>query len=197
MSDPRRSARSASDMRVMLRPSRNTSPAVGASRPATSESNVDLPLPDGPATATNCPFEISRSIPRRIVSCSAPDTTVFETCSRRITQLSYAISHPGGKSGRQPIEGRGDQVIVRRIHGAQVENEPIALNAGNDRNRLRTEKLLQIIRAERGVRDGSEAGGKCGPGCAPAADCRDTINGRGREVLRAKRIAQRSRARSN
>src|SRR2546423_2004168 len=66
-------------MRVISSPSMRISPEVGASRPATRPSSVDLPLPDGPTTATNWPSGIVRSSSRKIVRRSAPDCTVFET----------------------------------------------------------------------------------------------------------------------
>ncbi len=40
---------------VMSTPSMRISPVLGASRPASSPSSVDLPLPDGPTMATNAP----------------------------------------------------------------------------------------------------------------------------------------------
>ena len=36
-------------------PSMAIDPDVGASSPASRPSSVDLPLPDGPTMATNCP----------------------------------------------------------------------------------------------------------------------------------------------
>ncbi len=38
-----------------MTPATSMRPAVGWSSPAISPSRVDLPLPDGPAMATNCP----------------------------------------------------------------------------------------------------------------------------------------------
>ena len=43
----------------MSTPSISTEPEVGASRPAMSPSSVDLPLPDGPTIAMNCPRGMS------------------------------------------------------------------------------------------------------------------------------------------
>ena len=40
-----------------------TRPAAGGSRPAITESRVDLPEPDGPSRATDSPAEMSRSTP--------------------------------------------------------------------------------------------------------------------------------------
>ena len=49
-------------------PSISTSPEVGRSRPAIRASRVDLPLPEGPRTATNSPGSIARSTRSRMVS---------------------------------------------------------------------------------------------------------------------------------
>ena len=49
-------------------------PAVGVSRQPIMFMNVDLPLPDGPITATNSPCRISRSTPRTACTVSAPRT---------------------------------------------------------------------------------------------------------------------------
>jgi hypothetical protein len=53
--------------------------SVGASSPATSDSSVDLPLPDGPVTAMNCPAGTNRSTASRMVSFSVPLATVLVT----------------------------------------------------------------------------------------------------------------------
>ena len=54
-----RSFASPSSLRlVMSMPSTRICPVDGASRPASSPSSVDLPLPDGPTTATNSPDAI-------------------------------------------------------------------------------------------------------------------------------------------
>src|SRR5437588_6397241 len=78
-------------MRVISSPSMRISPDVGASSPATRPSSVDLPLPEGPTTATNCPSGIVRSSSRRIVRRSAPDCTVFETLYNSIMKLSLPV----------------------------------------------------------------------------------------------------------
>ena len=44
----------------MRSPATMTVPPVGRSRPATRLSRVDLPLPDGPITATDSPAASSR-----------------------------------------------------------------------------------------------------------------------------------------
>lgn len=44
-----------------------------------SPSSVDLPLPEGPTTATNCPSGMHRSSECSMVKLSVPDGTVFET----------------------------------------------------------------------------------------------------------------------
>src|SRR5437588_585898 len=78
-------------MRVISSPSMRISPDVGASRPATRPSSVDLPLPEGPTTATNCPSGIVRSSSRRMVRRSAPDCTVFETLYNSIMKTLLAF----------------------------------------------------------------------------------------------------------
>src|SRR5436305_9542562 len=78
-------------MRVISSPSMRISPDVGASSPATRPSRVDLPLPEGPTTATNCPSGIVRSSSRKIVNFSAPDCTVFETLYNSIMKLSLPV----------------------------------------------------------------------------------------------------------
>jgi hypothetical protein len=62
---PRQTASSSSLSSPRLRPSTVTVPAVGRSIPVIRFRIVDLPLPDGPTTATISPAAISRSIPRR------------------------------------------------------------------------------------------------------------------------------------
>src|SRR5256714_14279131 len=78
-------------MRVISSPSMRISPDVGASSPATRPSRVDLPLPEGPTTATNCPSGIVRSSSRRMVRRSAPDCTVFETLYNSIMKTLLAF----------------------------------------------------------------------------------------------------------
>jgi hypothetical protein len=63
----------------MSTPSINTDPAVGASRPAINPSSVDLPLPDGPTIATNCPRGIDVVSGWRMTSGSLPLVTVLDT----------------------------------------------------------------------------------------------------------------------
>jgi hypothetical protein len=92
-SAPRRSARSSSFMRVMSLPSRRISPDVGASSPAMSDRSVDLPLPEEPTTATNCPRGTVRSSGYRIVSCSRPLVTVRETLVSRIMAVGMSQDH--------------------------------------------------------------------------------------------------------
>lgn len=85
---PRRSARSSSFMRVISLPPRRIPPEEGASNRAMSARSVDLPLPDGPVTATNCPRRTSRSRGCRMVSCSLPLVTVRETFVSRIIAVA-------------------------------------------------------------------------------------------------------------
>src|SRR5438093_10458256 len=59
-------------------------PPLGVSRPAMSPSSVDLPLPEGPVTATTSPAATSRLTPSRIVTGRPP-------LSRRITRSRTRI----------------------------------------------------------------------------------------------------------
>ena len=65
---PRRRAKASSPRAVMSAPSRRTRPVVGVSRPAMRPSSVDLPLPDGPVTATARPRSMRSDVGWRIVS---------------------------------------------------------------------------------------------------------------------------------
>src|SRR6516165_3944730 len=58
-------------------PARETSPSVGVSSPATMLSNVDLPHPDGPITATNSPGVIVKSTPRSARTGAPSDSNVL------------------------------------------------------------------------------------------------------------------------
>src|SRR5215470_8432960 len=68
----RKRASSASPRRVTSTPSTVIEPPLGVSSPASRPSSVDLPLPDGPVTATTSPAAISRLTPSRIVSDRPP-----------------------------------------------------------------------------------------------------------------------------
>src|SRR4029453_15798675 len=59
-------------------------PAVGVSRPPISPRSVDLPLPEGPVTATTSPAATSRLTPARIVTGRPP-------LDRRITRSRTRI----------------------------------------------------------------------------------------------------------
>ena len=54
------------------RPPTRTLPALATSRPATRVSVVDLPQPDGPTTAQNCPGSTVRFTSRRAVNGAPP-----------------------------------------------------------------------------------------------------------------------------
>src|SRR5690349_14315138 len=59
-------------------------PPLGVSSPARRPSSVDLPLPEGPVTATTSPAATSRLTPSRIVTARPP-------LSRRITRSRTRI----------------------------------------------------------------------------------------------------------
>src|SRR6185436_18185583 len=80
----RKRASSVSPRRVTSTPSTAIEPPLGVSRPAMRPSSVDLPLPDGPVTATTSPAATSRLTPSRIVTGPPP-------LSRRITRSRTAI----------------------------------------------------------------------------------------------------------
>src|SRR6185503_19675828 len=75
----RRTARRSSERSWIAVPSTSTSPLVGRSSPAISARSVDLPLPEGPRTATISPRSIVRSTRSRIVSILAPDGSFLVT----------------------------------------------------------------------------------------------------------------------
>src|SRR5207249_10960149 len=58
--------------RVTSTPATTIVPDVGASSPATSPSSVDLPLPEGPATATASPASTSSETPSSTLSVRPP-----------------------------------------------------------------------------------------------------------------------------
>jgi len=64
---------SRSDIAVISSPPTHTCPDVGRSRPAITDSSVDLPDPDGPSTAMVSP---GRTV--RVTSCSATVSPVGE-----------------------------------------------------------------------------------------------------------------------
>src|ERR1700751_5830037 len=67
-------------------------PDVGWSRPARRPSSVDLPLPEGPATARNCPEGISRETSVRTSTAAAPLARRIERRSMLIIARSYYTS---------------------------------------------------------------------------------------------------------
>ena len=57
----------------MSRPSTETMPLVGRSRPPSMCSSVDLPEPEVPTTATNSPCSTLRSTPSRARTSVSPE----------------------------------------------------------------------------------------------------------------------------
>ena len=86
---------------VMSVPSIRISPVLGASSPASSPSSVDLPLPDGPTTATNRPDGIERSSGCRIVSGRPPLSTVLDTPRSSIIDPCRAPARAPARSSRR------------------------------------------------------------------------------------------------
>ena len=69
----RRSIVSGRSLRVVISvPSIITLPEVGMSRPARMFMSVDLPDPEGPMTAENCPRGKSTETPRRASTLASP-----------------------------------------------------------------------------------------------------------------------------
>src|SRR5579884_653925 len=69
---------------VRSRPPTHTLPLVGRSSPATMLRSVDLPLPDGPITATNSPDATDMLIPSSAVWAAPPLYTLL-TCVSSMT----------------------------------------------------------------------------------------------------------------
>ena len=78
-------------------PSTVTVPSSGVSSPASSESSVDLPLPDGPTTATNSPRATerlaSRSARTGVESRSKVRTTRLTSASGEWAELISPLKH--------------------------------------------------------------------------------------------------------
>ncbi len=64
-------------------PARWTEPAVGASRPATRLSSVDLPQPDAPRRHTNSPWRTVSEMSSSAVTLPDPDEKTLVTPSIR------------------------------------------------------------------------------------------------------------------
>ena len=98
----------------MSTPSITTEPDVGASSPAISPSSVDLPLPDGPTIARNCPrgIVVVERVKDRQRLGAAGD------CLRDLSQLNHARRCVSGL-GRGPREparpGRRSRGRRRRV----------------------------------------------------------------------------------
>ncbi len=60
-------------MSASSRPATRTLPAVGVSSPASRCISVDLPEPDGPMTAVNCPVGTSSDTPRSACTADSPE----------------------------------------------------------------------------------------------------------------------------
>src|SRR3954452_833768 len=96
---------------VTLAPPIETVPSVGATRPATRRSNVDLPHPDGPTRQTNSLRRTSSEMSAMATTCSPPRVTkVFATWSRTIT-----LNRPRAHADRRRVKPRHAlQSLVRK-----------------------------------------------------------------------------------
>ena len=75
---------------VMSRPSTQSVPEVGSSRPASSRQAVVLPLPDGPSRTMNSPVPKARSSPS---SATVPSGKTLRT-ARNSTAIAQALIAP-------------------------------------------------------------------------------------------------------
>src|SRR5215471_5119357 len=79
-----------------------TVPLLGAVKPANIANNVDLPEPDRPQMATNCPAETVRLTPATAATgCEPPGYVLKSPWASSITPLLRARGHKG------PL-GKGD-----------------------------------------------------------------------------------------
>src|SRR3954468_2451994 len=99
---------------VTLAPPIETLPSVGATRPATRRSNVDLPHPDGPTRQTNSLRRTSSETSAMARTCSPPRVTkVLATWSRTITlnrPRARADSHLKPRHALQSLVRKEQQV---------------------------------------------------------------------------------------
>src|SRR5258708_5625739 len=84
----RRAASSSGVLPLMSRSSMNTRPRVGVSMQPIRLSSVDLPLPDGPASARNTPDSILTLTLRSAVTVCDPIGYSLDTFSRRTIIMS-------------------------------------------------------------------------------------------------------------
>ncbi|CAM5430827.1 hypothetical protein SHIRM173S_00710 [Streptomyces hirsutus] len=73
------------------RPSVLIAPALGASRPATRLSSVDLPQPEAPSRVTNSPGATSSVMSSSTSCCPAGPANDFETCSIRAAWVAASV----------------------------------------------------------------------------------------------------------
>src|SRR6266576_848845 len=95
-------------------PSTRTVPPVGRSRPATTLSNVDLPEPDGPITATNSPRRIPSVTPASAATVAWPDAYVRSRPTASTASGAFTVV----KSARRvrPSARAGDQTRDAEAH---------------------------------------------------------------------------------
>ena len=80
-------------------PARWTEPRVGASRPATRLSSVDLPQPDAPRMHTNSPWRTVSEMSSRAVTLPDPAANTFVTPSiRTVMRPAPSVDDAGPSS---------------------------------------------------------------------------------------------------
>ena len=107
-----RSARAPADSALTASPSMRISPEVGVSRQPMRLSSVLLPLPDGPAMATNSPVATLNETSSSAVTPTLPSRYVLLTCSTA-TRSSIRVPPGPGLVRLALTMGRG----ARGVHG--------------------------------------------------------------------------------
>ena len=112
----------------MESPSSVTVPRSGASRPAITRSNVDLPEPFGPMRATTWPPATSTSIPSR--TGKRPPPRIGKANSTAVTRIA-----PGIRS-RRPCRS-GARAVQAPVHGIRPVVRRLVLGRGSSRRSMR------------------------------------------------------------
>lgn len=121
-------------------------------------------------------FPISASArPRKARSAECVGSSsrlIFSACSAISARDLLALSarNPLRELSRQAVERAENEQVVLRIDRAQIEDDSIAFDAGDEGNRLTTEEALEIVGRLGGVLDRDEFGGDHGSRCTAAAD---------------------------
>src|ERR1700730_19114029 len=108
-------------------PRKSTSPRVGASKPATMFSSVDLPQPDGPRTAVNSWGAMARSMPSSATSRPTRPLNSLKTPRRSTTGSGMSLERP---PAQHHLGGAQDDLIgdeaqeAHREHGGHADVHP-------------------------------------------------------------------------